>query len=100
MWHAYRRCCRNNRALVGLERFPGAGPGKAHGRPRTVLFVLACTNWTLVGTEAAVERRERVVSVAPQMPEMEAGVAAVMRHRSLMRLEAAKPRTDQLHPVK
>ena len=58
-----------------------------------MLFVLACTNWTLVGTEAAFERRERVVSVAPHMPEMEAEVAAVTRHRSLTRLEAAKPRT-------
>lgn len=70
-----------------------AGPGKAHGRPRTGLFVLACTNGTLVGTGAASERRERVVSVAPHMPEMEAEVTAVTRHRSLTRLEAAKPRT-------
>ena len=68
-----------------------AGPGKAHGRPWAVLFVLACTNWTLVGTEAAFDRRERVVSVAPHMPEMEAEVAAVTRHRSFTRLEAAKP---------
>ena len=81
MWHAYRRSCRNIRALVGCERFPVAGPGKAHGRPRTVGFVLACTNWTLVGTEAALERHERVVSVAPHMPEMEAEVAAVTLHR-------------------
>ena len=75
------------------ERFPVAGPGKAHGRPRTVLFVLACTNWTLVGTEAAFDKHERVVSVALHMPEMKAEVAAVTRHRSLTRLEAAKPRT-------
>ena len=75
------------------ERFPVAGPGQAHGLPRTVLFVFACTNWTLVGAEAAFERRERVVSVAPHMPEMEAEVAAVTRHRSLTRLEAAEPRT-------
>ena len=93
MWHAYRRGCRNIRALVGRERFPVAGPGKAHGRPRTVVFVLACSNWTLVGTEAAFERHGRVVSVAPPMPEMEAEVAAVTRHRSLTRLEAAEPRT-------
>ena len=64
-----------------------AGPGEAHGRPRTVLFVLACTNWTLVGTEAVFERRERVVSVALHMPEMEAEVAAVTLHRSFTRLE-------------
>ena len=82
-----------SRPLACRERFPVAGPGKAHGRPRTVLFVLACTNWTLVGTDFAFGLRERVVSVAPHMPEMEAEVAAVTRHRSLTRLEAAKPRT-------
>ena len=58
-----------------------------------MLFVLACTNWTLVETEAAFERHERVGSVAPHVPKMEAEVAAVARHRSLTRLEAAKPRT-------
>ena len=61
-----------------LERFPVAGPGKAHGRPRAAVFVLACTNcnWTFVGTEAALEQHERDGSVAPHMPEMEAEVAA------------------------
>ena len=78
---------------VGRERFPVAGPGKAHGRPRTVVFVLACTNRTLVWSAVRLEQRERVVSVAPYMPEMEAEVDAVTRHRSLTRLEAAKPRT-------
>ena len=92
-WPADRQCRRSIRPLACRERFPVAGPGDAHGRLRTVLFVLACTNWTLVGTEAAFERRERVVSVAPHMPEMEAEVAAVTRHRSLTRLEAAEPRT-------
>ena len=92
-WHADRQCCRDIRLLACQECFPVAGPGKAHERPRTVFFVLACTNGTLVGTEAVSERRERVVSVAPHMPEMEAEVAAVTRHRSLTRLEAAKPRT-------
>ena len=78
-----------------LERFLVAGPGKAHGRPRAAVFVLACTNcnWTFVGTEAALEQHERDGSVAPHMPEMEAEVSAVTRHRSLTRLEAAKPRT-------
>ena len=70
-----------------------AGPGKAHGRPRAAVFVLACTNWTFVGTEAALEQHERDGSVAPHMPEMEAEVAAVTRHRSITRLEAAKPTT-------
>ena len=92
-WHADRQCCRDIRPLARRERFPVAGPGKVHGRPRTVFFVLACTNWTLVGTEAAFERRERVVSVAPHMLEMEAEVAAVTRHRSVTRLEAAEPRS-------
>ena len=76
-----------------LERFLVAGPGKAHGRPRAAVFVLACTNWTFVGTEAALEQHERDGSVAPHMPEMEAEGAAVTQHRSLTRLEAAKPRT-------
>ena len=78
-----------------LERFLVAGPGKAHGRPRAAVFVLACTNcnWTFVGTEAALEQHERDGSVAPHMPEMEAEVAAVTRHRSITRLEAAKPTT-------
>ena len=80
-----------------LERFLVAGPGKAHGRPRATVFVLACTNWTFVGTEAALEQHERDGSVAPHMPEMEAEVAAVTRHRSLTRLEAAKPRTAPSH---
>ena len=48
-----------------LERFLVAKPGKAHGRPRAAVFVLACTNWTFVGTEAASERHECVVSGAP-----------------------------------
>ena len=43
-----RQCCRNIRPLACRERLPVAGPGKAHGRPRTVLFVLACTNWTFL----------------------------------------------------
>ena len=92
-WHADRQCCRNIQPVACRERFPVAGPGKAHGRPRTVFFVLACTNGTLVGTEAVSERRKRVVSGAPHMPEMEAEVAAVTRHRSWTRLEAAEPRT-------
>ena len=70
-----------------------AGPGKAHGRPSAAVFVLACTNWTFVGTEAALEQHEHDGSVAPHMPEMEAEVAAVTRHRSLARLGAAEPRT-------
>ena len=54
------------RVAAKLPKYPGVGrverflvvwPGKAPGRPRTVLFVLACTNWTLVGTEAAFDRR-------------------------------------------
>ena len=93
IWPADRQCFRKIRPLACRERFLVAWPGKAPGRPRTVLFVLACTNWTLVGTEAASDRRERVVSVAPHMPEMEAEVAAVTRHRSWTRLEAAEPRT-------
>ena len=92
-WHADRQCCRDSRPLVRRERFPVAGPGEAHERPRTVFFVLACTNGTLVGTEAVFERRERVVSVVPHMPEVEAEVTAVTRYRSLTRLEAAEPRT-------
>ena len=78
-----------------LERFLVAGPGKAHGRPRAAVFALACTNWTFVGTEAALEQHERDGSVAPHMPEMEAEVATVMLHRSFTRLETAKLRTAQ-----
>ena len=90
---AERQCCQDIRPWARRERFPVGGPGKAHGRPRTVLFVFAGTNWTLVGTEAAFEKHERVVSVALHRPEMKAEVAAVTRHRSVARLEAAKPRT-------
>ena len=98
-WHAGRQCCRNLRPLACRERFPVAGPGKAHGRPRTALFVLACTNWTLVGTDAACEPRERVVSVAPHMPEMGAEVATVTLHRSFSRLETAKPSAERRAPA-
>ena len=52
-----------------VDRFLVAGPRKAHGRPRAAVFVLACTNWTFVGMEAALEQQERDGSVPPHMPE-------------------------------
>ena len=42
IWPSDRQCFRKIRPLACRERFPVAGPGKAHGRPRTALFVLAC----------------------------------------------------------
>ena len=58
-------------------------------------FVLACSNLMLFVTEAALERHERVVSVAPHMPEKKAEVATVTLHRPGARSETAEPRTAQ-----
>ena len=58
-------------------------------------FVLACSYLTSFGTEAAMERHERVVSGAPRVLEMKAEVSTVTLHRSFTQLETAKPRTAQ-----
>ena len=62
-------------------------PKSAQGRPRAAVFVLACTNWTFVRTEAALEQHERHGSVAPHMPEMEAEVTAAAVNQSLTLIE-------------
>ena len=58
-------------------------------------FVLACSYLTSFGTEAAMERHERVVSGTPHVPGRKAAVATVTLHRLFTRLETAKPRTAQ-----